>query len=79
MENVGIFYGQCVNFPAIWYILRSLTTFYDHLVYFSLFRYVVPLKIWQPWLCQQKMSEKQEGTNLTHFRLLGEMLSLSIF
>jgi hypothetical protein len=45
-----------VNFQAIWPILLLFGIFYGHLVYFVVilvvfkFWYVVPRKIWQPWL-----------------------------
>jgi hypothetical protein len=50
MENVGIFYVHLVYFTAIGNILWPFGMFCDHLVYFPLFWYVVPRKIWQPWL-----------------------------
>jgi hypothetical protein len=34
---------------CIWYILRTFGMVWDNLVCFSLFWYVVPWKIWQPW------------------------------
>jgi hypothetical protein len=37
-------------FGAILSILRPLGIFYGHLVHFVLIWYVVPVKIWQPWL-----------------------------
>jgi hypothetical protein len=43
MEDVGIFYGHLVNFPAIWYILWSLGVFPP-------FWYIVLRKIWQTLL-----------------------------
>jgi hypothetical protein len=33
---------------AIWYIWLPFDMFYNHLVHFSLFWSVVPIKIWQP-------------------------------
>jgi hypothetical protein len=47
MEDVGIFYGQLVYFTAI---LWQFGILHGHLVYFSPTWYVVPRKIWQPWL-----------------------------
>jgi hypothetical protein len=41
MEIVGILYGQCVYFIAIWYTEFSFGIFYGHLVHFVTFWYVV--------------------------------------
>jgi hypothetical protein len=46
--SVYIFYGHCVYFTAIWYILWPFGIFYGRLVIFSPFWYVAPRKIWQP-------------------------------
>jgi hypothetical protein len=43
-------------FTAIWsilYILWRLGIFYGNLVYFPRFWYIVPRKIWQPWLSKK--------------------------
>jgi hypothetical protein len=48
-ENLGIFYEHLVYFTAIGNILWPFGIFCGPLVYFSLFWYVVPRKIWQPW------------------------------
>jgi hypothetical protein len=50
MEDVGILYVYLVNFPAIWHILWTFGIFSPVLVHFYTFWYVVPRKIWQPWL-----------------------------
>jgi hypothetical protein len=49
MDNVGIFYIHLVYFTALWYILWQFGTICGYLVYFSMFLYVVPRKIWQYW------------------------------
>jgi hypothetical protein len=36
-------------FMAIWNILHTFGIFYEHLVHFFRFWYLVPRKIWQPW------------------------------
>jgi hypothetical protein len=43
----GIFYGHLVYFVAIWCILLLFGIFFP-------FWYVVPRKIWQPWLASRK-------------------------
>jgi hypothetical protein len=48
MEDVGKFYVDFVNYPAIWHILWPFGILYGHLVYFYPFWYVVARKIWQP-------------------------------
>jgi hypothetical protein len=50
MEDVGVFYGHSVNVPAIEYISWPFGIFCLHFGIFSPFLYVVPRKIWQPWL-----------------------------
>jgi hypothetical protein len=37
MKDVGIFYGQLINFPAIWRILCSFGIFSPVLVHFTCF------------------------------------------
>jgi hypothetical protein len=50
MED-GIVYGHLVCFTVIWYILWPFGVFYTWLLgIFSLVWYLVPRKIWQPWL-----------------------------
>jgi hypothetical protein len=49
MEDVGIFYGNLVYFPAIWSICGHLVYFMVIWYIFSRFWYVIPRKIWQPW------------------------------
>jgi hypothetical protein len=49
MEDVGIFYVQLVNFPAIWHILWPFGIFSHVLVHLYPFWYVVSRKIWHPW------------------------------
>jgi hypothetical protein len=46
----------------VWSILRPFGIPCGHLVYLFPFGYVVPRKIWQPWLC--------EGTFILHTGLL---------
>jgi hypothetical protein len=43
MEVVGLFDGDLVYFTNIWYILWLFGIFFP-------FWYVVPRKIWQPWV-----------------------------
>jgi hypothetical protein len=58
MEDVGIFYGHLVYFTfdilhghlVYVHILCSFGIFYGYMVYFLPFWYIVPIKIWQPWL-----------------------------
>jgi hypothetical protein len=47
----GILYGHLVYFMDIWYILRQFGIF-------SPFWYVVPRKIWQPWLVRNLTQKK---------------------
>jgi hypothetical protein len=49
MENLGILYDHLVYLMAVGNILWLFGIFYGHLVYFSLFWYFVPRKIWQSW------------------------------
>jgi hypothetical protein len=62
----GLFYCHLVYFTAVWSILLPFGLFYCHLLYFVAicyilwlfgiifpFWYVVPRKIWQPWLGQK--------------------------
>jgi hypothetical protein len=53
MEDVGIVYGGSVYFMAVWYNLSRPGKFCSNLEYFCPCWYVVPRKIWQPWLEQQ--------------------------
>jgi hypothetical protein len=49
MEDVGIFYGRLVYFTSIWIpILWPFGILY--LIHCFPFWYVVPRKIWQPWV-----------------------------
>jgi hypothetical protein len=41
MEDAGIFCGQLVNFPVIWYILRHFGIFWYILVYFGVIWYIL--------------------------------------
>jgi hypothetical protein len=41
-------YGHSQHLTAIWYILLPYGIFWDRLVHFPPFWYVVPRKIWQP-------------------------------
>jgi hypothetical protein len=50
MENVLTFYNYLEYFTTIWQILCPSGILCGHLVYISPFWYVVPRKIWQPWL-----------------------------
>jgi hypothetical protein len=50
MENLDIFYDHLVYFTAIGNILWPFGIFCGHLVFFSPFWYIVPRKIWQPWI-----------------------------
>jgi hypothetical protein len=52
-------YFMDINFTAIWYTLWTLGIFGGNLVYFPRFRYVVPIKIWQPWLHMYNVSGEQ--------------------
>jgi hypothetical protein len=49
MENLGIFYDHLVYFTAIGNIFWPFGIYSGNLVYFSLFWYFGPRKIWQPW------------------------------
>jgi hypothetical protein len=50
MEDAGICYGHLVHFTVLSYILWTFGIVCGNLVYFFLFWYFVPRKIWQPWL-----------------------------
>jgi hypothetical protein len=50
MGNLGIFYDHLVYFSAIGKILWPFGIFCGNLIYFSLFWYFGPRKIWQPCL-----------------------------
>jgi hypothetical protein len=48
--KMSVYYMSIVYFTATWYILRTFGIFCGYLVYFFPFWYVIPRKIWQPWL-----------------------------
>jgi hypothetical protein len=45
---------------VIWYIMRLFGIFHGKLLYFFPFWYVVPRKIWQPWLVSCVVSRTQQ-------------------
>jgi hypothetical protein len=56
-ENLGIFYGCLEYFMAFWYTtsrviwyMAILYTLWSFNIFLPHFRYVVPIKIWQPGL-----------------------------
>jgi hypothetical protein len=55
MEDGGLFYVRLVDLTAIWYFWEQFSIFYFNLVYFFLFWYVVPRKIWQPCLQRRRL------------------------
>jgi hypothetical protein len=50
MKDVGKFYGQKAYFTTISYILRPFGLCCGHFDILFPFWYVVPRKIWQPWI-----------------------------
>jgi hypothetical protein len=51
MDDVGIFMAILSILRPKWYMFWPFGTFCGHLVYVSRFgMFVVPRKIWQPWL-----------------------------
>jgi hypothetical protein len=54
---------------SFWYTLWPYSIFYGYLVYFFLFWYVVPRKIWQPWV------QHQINENASIFRIVIAKLS----
>jgi hypothetical protein len=84
LQPFDIFWGHLVYFMVIWCILWSFGVFYGHLVCFFLFWYVVPRKIWQPWLYrrlkQLHMYSVRSGTASAIFRVVrkqqGDQMSL---
>jgi hypothetical protein len=65
MEDVGIFHGRLVYFTAIWYTFGTFGMFCGNLLYFSMFLYVVPRKIWQ--FCQKVSAYQGMPKNCLEF------------